>query len=88
MDDVTRGLYRKYEVKRLHDPTGKHKNCDYFVLDMKHDPFAIPALQTYERACRKKYPAQAKDLRAYRQSAIHYGENKIHPHRKYTGELK
>jgi hypothetical protein len=59
------GLYRKFEVRRTDGsdgPTGKHADCNYFVLDITHDPFAIPALKAYAAACRKEYPNLSADL--------------------------
>ena len=47
LDDRKRGMYRKYFVRRLDDFAGKHKNCCYHVLDIDHDPHAIPALEAY-----------------------------------------
>ena len=50
MDDKSKGLYEKFQVCRIdgsHLPGGKHENCDYFVLDLSHDPHAIPALKAY-----------------------------------------
>jgi hypothetical protein len=61
------GVYRKFVVERADGsskPGGKHERCDYFVLDWKHDPFAIPAARAYADACEAKYPALAADLRA------------------------
>lgn len=55
MSDEKRGLYRKYDVKRTDGssgPGGKHEHCAYFVLDLEHDPFAIPALRAYAEAAR------------------------------------
>lgn len=66
LSDEERGLYRKYYVRRLNDPTGKHKNCLYFVLDLTHDPYAIPAAQTYADACRGRYPILAEELESFR----------------------
>jgi len=60
--DKYRGLYTKFHVERLDDPTGKHKGCRYFVLDLNHDKFAIPALQAYIGACINEYPELAHDL--------------------------
>lgn len=60
--DKGKGLYRKYEVTR-DDPTGKHSNCFYFVLDVDHDQFAIPALEVYADACKEQFPELAADLR-------------------------
>lgn len=56
------GVYRKYYVERLNDEQGKHKHCDYFVLDPRHDPFAIEALRAYAKACKDEYPLLANDL--------------------------
>lgn len=62
-DDTKRGLYAKYEVRRLDDPSGKHNECDYFVLDPKHDKFAKAALQAYADAAEAEYPLLADNLR-------------------------
>lgn len=59
------GLYRKFDVRRTDGtdaPGAKHDRCNYFVLDITHDPFAIPALKAYADACRKEYPNLAADL--------------------------
>jgi len=68
--DEERGLYRKYYVRKLNDPTGKHKNCFFFVLDLTHDPYAIQAAQTYADACRGRYPILAKELESFRPSKV------------------
>jgi hypothetical protein len=60
--DEHRGIYEKYRVERLNDPTGKHKGCNFFVLDLVHDKFAIPALKAYAKACKKEFPQLAKDI--------------------------
>ena len=44
-------------------PGGKHEGCDYFVLDLTHDPFAIAGIIAYADACASEYPALAADLR-------------------------
>jgi hypothetical protein len=65
MDDTTRGLYRKYNVTRVDgssEPGGKHEHCDYFVLDLVHDPYAMAALQAYAIACRRDYPDLSASL--------------------------
>lgn len=61
-DDQRRGFYRKYDVRRLNDPDGKHAECEYFVLDLTHDKFAGPALRSYAVACAEEFPALAADL--------------------------
>lgn len=66
MGDKTRGLYNKFRVTRT-DGTSergrKHDGCEYFVLDLTHDPHAAPALAAYIRSCEKDYPLLASDLR-------------------------
>lgn len=60
------GLYEKFHVERTNGssgPGGKHEHCDYFVLDLVHDPFAVDALRAYATACESKYPELARDLR-------------------------
>lgn len=61
--DEQRGLYRKYSVIRLGGTPGKHIGCEYFVLDLEHDEFAVAALRAYANACRGIFPALAADLR-------------------------
>lgn len=41
------GLKIKYDVRKVHDPTGKHEDCDYFVLDPLHDDIALRVLTLY-----------------------------------------
>ena len=65
MDDRTKGVYNKFEVRRIDggsEPGGKHEHCRYFVLDMDHDPYAIDALYAYAEACYNEYPQLSKDL--------------------------
>lgn len=58
-----RGLYRKYEVRRVEDPAGKHEQCFYYVLDLVHDPIALEALSVYARIAREHgYESLADDL--------------------------
>ncbi len=67
MGDKTRGLFGKFIVKRMDGtdaPGAKHDGCWYFVLDLTHDKFAIPALERYADACGVEYPLLARDLRA------------------------
>jgi hypothetical protein len=62
--DTHRGLYRKYHVERLSDPNGKHADCSFFVLDLRHDDYARQALGAYIDACQFEYPQLADDLAA------------------------
>jgi hypothetical protein len=62
MSDKEKGLYGKYFVERKEDVKGKHRDCEFFVLDLNHDVFAPAALEAYATACHKKYPKLAGDL--------------------------
>ena len=65
MKDKSRGLYNKFTVTRTdgRDRRGdKHERCEYFVLDLDHDPHARAALLAYADSCRKEYPALSVDL--------------------------
>lgn len=45
--DTEQGLFQKFEVRRTDgssEPGGKHEGCEYFVLDVDHDPHAEAAL--------------------------------------------
>lgn len=60
------GLYGKFRIERTDgqsEPGRKHDGCDYFVLDMTHDPFALAAIEAYATACEDKFPHLAFDLR-------------------------
>ncbi len=63
-DDKKHGLYRKYRVQRLGDREKKHRDCEYYVLDLVHDRHAPAALDAYAGSCAAEYPQLAKDLRA------------------------
>jgi hypothetical protein len=65
MSDPERGLYEKFKIERTDGksaPGGKHHACNYFVLDIDHDPHALPALRAYAKSCKKDYPHLASDL--------------------------
>ena len=60
------GLYAKFHVRRAdlqHLPGRKHDRCDYFVLDLTHDPFAMAAIEAYANACEREYPVLSADLK-------------------------
>jgi hypothetical protein len=67
MGDKNRGLYGKFRVERIDGqsaPGKKHDNCDYFVLDITHDPLAVHALRAYADAAEAAgYEKLAADLR-------------------------
>lgn len=64
--NTEQGLYRKYEVLRTDGsdgPGGKHERCEYFVLDVTHDPHAAAALNAYQQSVAATHPALAADMR-------------------------
>lgn len=66
MGNPERGLYNKFKVERLDgksEPGEKHHGCYYFVLDLDHDPHAVPAIDAYADSCESEYPYLAADLR-------------------------
>lgn len=66
MGDKTRGLYGKFLVSRQDGSSGsgqKHDGCDYFVLDITHDPHAKVALRAYAESARSDgYEVLADEL--------------------------
>ncbi len=65
MGDKTRGLYDKFIIERAdgtHEHGRKHFGCQYFVLDIDHDPHVVPALKAYAKSCRGEYPLLADDV--------------------------
>jgi hypothetical protein len=61
-------LYDKYEIRRKdgqHYLGGKHRGCQYFVIDLTHDEFAIPAIRAYANACVEKQPGLSADLKSW-----------------------
>lgn len=64
-DQKTNGLYQKYTVERLADPRGRHDECEYFVLDLTHDPLARHAAEQYAYLASKHgYKTLATELLA------------------------
>lgn len=62
-----RGLYGKFRVERADGrsaPGERHDGCDYFVLDMTHDPYALRAIRAYADGCAVTHPRLAADLKA------------------------
>ena len=65
MGDKMRGLCGKFIIRRTDgqsEPGQKHDGCEYFVLDITHDPHAIPALKAYALSCQDEYGMLALDL--------------------------
>jgi hypothetical protein len=59
------GLVAKFKVERL-TPSSRgidHGHCQYFVLDITHDPYARSAALAYADSCESEYPMLATDLR-------------------------
>lgn len=60
------GLFRKFTVTRTDGSDGpgcKHYGCEYFVLDVAHDPHAKAALSAYADAVGTTHPKLAADMR-------------------------
>lgn len=65
IDQKAVGLYHKFNIARTDgDPTGRHANDEYFVLNLSTDKHAIPAIAAYAESCADEFPALASDLRA------------------------
>lgn len=67
MGDRNKGLYGKFFVERTDGksaPGEKHHGCEYFILDMTHDKYAVPALRAYAEHCLAEYPLLHDDLMA------------------------
>lgn len=61
------GIFHKFTVNRVDgsdQPGGKHEGCDYFVLDMGHDPHAKAAIQAYAVSCAQSHPQLSAELLA------------------------
>lgn len=75
--DRARGLYEKFAVTRNDggsEPGKKHDGCEYFVLDLTHDPYAACALRAYAHACANEYPRLSLDLRYRAQAQLDAAE--------------
>lgn len=60
------GLFRKFDVRRTDGsdaPGGKHDGCEYFVLDVTHDPHAKAVLAAYAAGVEATHPQLAADMR-------------------------
>ncbi len=58
-------IHHNYNVTRTDGrdaPGQKHFECDHFVLDLTHDPYALPALLAYAEACSATHPKLAAAL--------------------------
>lgn len=59
-------IFHKFNVTRTDgssEPGGKHRDCDYFVLDTTHDKHAKYALAAYADACEETHPNLAANIR-------------------------
>jgi hypothetical protein len=86
MGDRKRGIYQKFEVTRTDGSSvagGKHEGCAYFVLDLDHDDYALPALAAYADACERKFSMLAADLREVIRSYPCACEETACPHNLY-----
>ena len=61
------GVFRKFDVRRVDgsdQPGGKHHGCEYFVLDVDHDPHAKASLAAYAQSCRLTHPDLSADMKS------------------------
>lgn len=73
--NAQQGVYRKFDVRRTDgssEPGGKHHGCEYFVLDVTHDPHARAALAAYAAAVEATHPTLAADMRDRYGLAAHH----------------
>lgn len=59
------GVFDKFIVQRVDGsdlPGGKHYGCENFVLDLTHDPHALPAIRSYAASCAATHPQLAREL--------------------------
>ena len=80
MGDPKRGLYEKFLVTRTDGRSAegeKHHECQYFVLDLTHDKFAMMALERYAMTCAGEYPILSADLTKLLDEAIRDGRFEI-----------
>lgn len=70
-------IYEKFRVERTDGrsaPGEKHDGCQYFVLDVTHDPFALHALRAYADACYADYPKLSSGVREMIRARQNYRE--------------
>lgn len=60
---VRRGHFEEIGGQTTFVDALKHRDCDYYVLDLVHDKFSKPALTAYADACEQEYPKLAADIR-------------------------
>lgn len=59
------GLFNKFTVVRNDGSSShgkKHDGCEYFVLDVDHDPYSKAAVLAYAEACKETHPLLSADL--------------------------
>jgi len=65
LSNEEQGLYRKFHIYRADGSSAlgqKHDGCEYFVLDLTHDPYALETLAYYAKACKETHPFLYSDL--------------------------
>lgn len=91
MGDKSRGIYDKFRIERTdgkHRPGEKHDGCEYFVLDLTHDRYAVYALISYAAACKGEYPLLSDDLkRKVRELRQKEAEQRVAANKRQCGDL-
>lgn len=59
-------IHRKFDVKRTdrrdRNPGDKHYGCFHWVLDIDHDPHAMPTMGFYAKLCKETHPQLSSDI--------------------------
>ena len=61
MPESNRGLFNKYKIERIDGKPGR-ENCQYFVVDVCHDPYAHAAIRGYIDALPDEFAMLKADL--------------------------
>lgn len=68
MPEQSKGLYNKYKVERIDGKPGR-ENCQYFVVDVCHDPYGPAAVRAYIDALPDDFAQLKADLEKILQGA-------------------
>lgn len=89
------GLVHKYHITRV-DQSEQHPDCEYFVMDLTHDPYSVPAMVIYALAAGVEYPQLKDDILArynaalppIRPTALEWVIELMEPYRQYKQGLQ
>lgn len=61
-DTALHGKFRVTRSDGSSEPGEPHHGCSYFVIDLVHDPAALPAMEAFVEACRPLRPKLASSI--------------------------